>query len=105
MIPAFNNEGNLPAGIHWAEWDRCWDTEGMDIRRLARLDPILVRVRGNRAAQKAKYGGEIFPVNVSNNKVEVLDLFQHDKITGRPKGIIGFKLDREAEPASTETSV
>ena len=109
MIPAFEVDGNLPAGIHWATWqefrerfattphrtrlitglkaaldslrragcrtayidgsfvaareephdfDACWDIEDVNPEL---LDPILLKFDDGRAAQKAKYLGELFP--------------------------------------------
>jgi hypothetical protein len=108
MIPAFNERGNLPPGVHQATWkqltkrfgrtirrrrllyglraallalrdagcrvvyidgsfvtakkapgdfDGCWDTQGVNAEL---LDPVLLTFDQGRAAQKAKYLGELF---------------------------------------------
>jgi hypothetical protein len=49
-------DGLLPPGIHLADWDH----KGVG---LARLDPILLTFDSGRAAQKIKFGGELFPAN------------------------------------------
>src|SRR5688500_10638 len=41
-----------------ADFDACWEVDGVD---LARLDPVLMTFAQRRAAQKQKYGGELFP--------------------------------------------
>jgi uncharacterized protein DUF6932 len=47
-----------------------------------------------RRAQKAKFGGELFPAVVPAEPAgtRFLDYFQHDKTTGAPKGIIALDL-------------
>jgi len=74
------------------DYDGCWDMEGVDPLR---LDPILLQFDYKRAAQKTKYLGELFPaedVELSSGVV-FLELFQIDKATGEPKGIILFDLE------------
>ena len=143
----FNSEGNLPAGIHWANWtdlsnhfgrtphrlrllsglkkalealraagcetvyldgsfvtsksrprdfDACWDVVGVDVQR---LDPVFLDFSNGRAAQKARFGGELFPANcqVGLSGKTFLEFFQTDKRTGEPKGIIALDL-RGSQP-------
>src|SRR5438094_981503 len=45
------------------DFDACWDTTGVDP---ALLDPVLLVFDRGRAAQKAKYGGELFPAQLPN---------------------------------------
>jgi hypothetical protein len=47
-----------------------------------------------RAAQKARYGGEIFPAQwtAHPNGATFLDYFQYDNVTEHPKGIIAIDL-------------
>lgn len=47
-----------------------------------------------RATQKAKYGGELFPADLSADPAgtRFLDYFQQDKTTGKPKGIVALDL-------------
>lgn len=40
------------------DFDMCWDETGVDV---AALDPVFRAFAHRRAAQKAKYGGEMFP--------------------------------------------
>jgi hypothetical protein len=143
MIPAFDERGRLPPGIHWSEWpeieerfghsprrqillegllralqslraagcrrvyidgsfatakenpgdfDGCWSIAGVDP---AQLDPVLLLFDSGRAAQKAKYGGELFPAELPegvSGKL-FLDFFQTDRETGDRKGIIALDLE------------
>jgi hypothetical protein len=49
-----------------------------------------------RAAQKAKYLGELFPAQMGEggSGLTFLELFQVDKETGKPKGIVALDLRR-----------
>jgi uncharacterized protein DUF6932 len=145
MIPAYTNEGLLPAGVHWAEslteieehfgvnghrlrlfvgfsrgcnllqavgcrevfldgsfttvketpkdFDACWETDGVDFKS---LDPIFLDHANLRAAQKVRFFGEFLPVTMGRAPAriyrETFDLFQRDKQTGKPKGIVGLRL-------------
>jgi hypothetical protein len=61
-----------------------------------RLDPVLLDFTDRRAAQKAKYGGELFPslafADPAGNTF--LEFFQIDKSTGKAKGIIAIDLKK-----------
>lgn len=145
MIPSFNKNGNLPPGIHQADWpefaawfgttarrqrlltglkaalanlqaadcravymdgsfvsakpepedfDACWDVSGIILEL---LDPVLLVFDDSCAAQKAKYGGELFPAQVPSGTsgATFLEFFQIDK-EGRAKGIV--LLDLESLP-------
>ena len=141
MLPEFNRDGTLPAGIHWSGWrevesrfgfsgrrlqlldglksalqslrragcrqvyidgsfvtvkrdpgdyDACWDIEGVDLESC--LD-----FSNARRAQKRKYLGEFFPAQMpegASGKL-FLDFFQIEKETGKPKGVVGLKLQEE----------
>ena len=142
MIPECDNDGNLPAGIHWVGWDEivtrygvtpwrlqllrgllsalealrsagcrtvyldgsfvtakvvpndfdgCWEHDGMDF---SILDPVLLDFADGRAAQRAKFGGELLPARatVSEHGTLFLDFFQTDRDTGNRKGIIALDL-------------
>lgn len=146
MIPAFEKNGNLPRGIHWAEWkefekhfgtnphrkkllkglkaaiaslskagcraiyidgsfvtakelpndfDGCWSVEGVDPDL---FDPVLLDFSDGRAAQKANYGGELFPAELieGGSRKTWLELFQQDR-NGKPKGIVGIRLKKPRE--------
>ena len=142
MIPAFDDNGLLPTGIHWASWDEfftrfattgcrrrladgiraavedlknagcltvyvngsfvtskevpndfdaCWEEAGVDPTV---LDPVLLTFDPGRAAQKAKYLGELFPASAiaSGDGFSFLEFFQTDKETAGRKGIIAIDL-------------
>jgi hypothetical protein len=73
------------------DYDGCWDIEGVDPDR---LDPVLLTFDRGRAAQKAKYQGELFPAQFreGDSGTTFLEFFQIDKETGDPKGIIVIEL-------------
>ena len=73
------------------DFDACWEETGVDLNR---LDSVLLTFAGGRAAQKAKYGGELFPsaTVVGSRGGVFLDFFQTDKNTGAPKGILALDL-------------
>ncbi|MCY7392533.1 MAG: hypothetical protein LH647_13920 [Leptolyngbyaceae cyanobacterium CAN_BIN12] len=73
------------------DFDACWSVEGVDPDL---LDPVLLDFSNGRAAQKVKFGGELFPAELmegASGKL-FLDFFQIDKKTGKPKGIVGLRL-------------
>lgn len=76
------------------DFDGCWDETGVDP---SRLDPVLLSFANGRAAQKAKYLGELFPASVTAESGPpfrvFLDFFQEDQ-DGRPKGILSIDLVR-----------
>jgi len=73
------------------DFDGCWEVAGVDP---GRLDPELLDFTDRRATQKAKYGGELFPADLSADPAgtRFLDYFQQDKTTGKPKGIVALDL-------------
>jgi hypothetical protein len=72
------------------DFDGCWDPAGVDLPRLGLIAPLLFDLEPGRARQKRAYGGELFPTTVTAAIPggAILDLFQRDKDTGLPKGII-----------------
>jgi hypothetical protein len=143
MIPPFDRSGNLPPGVHSAEWveiishygvtsrlhtllaglrdalrnlqnagcplayidgsfvtikpepgdyDVCWAIAGVTPEL---LDPVLLDFSDGRAAQKARYGGELFPAELpeKDSGRTFLEFFQTDRETGKPKGIIVLDLE------------
>jgi hypothetical protein len=80
MIPEFDERGNLPPGIHHATWNEI-------VTRYA------TSVRHERAAQKERYGGELFPAQWPANAdgTTYLDYFQRDRFE-QPKGIVAIDL-------------
>ena len=75
-----------------ADFDACWERAGVDLRRLL-ATPLFTFDRG-RAAQKAAYGGELFPADAQADGAgrRFLEFFQVDKETGNPKGIVALDL-------------
>ncbi|MHB1496773.1 MAG: DUF6932 family protein [Acidimicrobiales bacterium] len=73
-----------------ADFDTCWDLDGVD---LDRVDPVLLDLSAGRRAQKARFGGEFFPnVVEADSGLVFADFFQNDRETGR-KGIIVVHLE------------
>ena len=73
------------------DFDGCWEVDGIDFDS---LDPVLLDFEGLRAAQKAKYHGELFPASddADGRGTTFLDFFQKDKETGARKGIVALDL-------------
>lgn len=74
-----------------ADFDGCWEAGEVDPNL---LDPVLLDFRNRRAAQKAKYGGELFPADLAANLYgrRFFEFFQTDRETGEPKGIVALNL-------------
>lgn len=77
------------------DFDACWDTTGVDLTKLKRIAPNLLKFEARRAAQKAEYGGEFFPAGWPADSVGTLflDFFQMDR-DGNAKGIVAIDLRR-----------
>ena len=73
------------------DFDACWEETGVDPDK---LDSVLKTFAGRRAAQKAKYGGELFPATMAAGRGggTFLDFFQTCKETGARKGIVALDL-------------
>ena len=73
------------------DFDACWEEAGVDP---IILDPVLLTFDDGRAAQKAKYMGELFPASVAadDDGFSFLDFFQTYRETGRRKGIVAIDL-------------
>lgn len=78
------------------DYDACWSVEGVDADM---IDPVLLTFDNQRAAQKAKYFGDIFPAELPEGLSgrTFLDFFQTDKVTGNRKGIVGIRLRRRKQ--------
>tara|TARA_R110002096_G_scaffold22121_2_gene71373 strand:- start:608 stop:1087 length:480 start_codon:yes stop_codon:yes gene_type:complete len=76
------------------DFDACWDPTGVNP---ALLDPVLLTFENNRAAQKAKYHGELFPSTVPADRAGTIfvEFFQVDRFTGAVKGIVAIDLTTE----------
>ncbi len=143
MIPAHDESGNLPPGIHKATWtelrarfgwsarrdtllaglrealdclqcagcrtvyidgsfvtakdepndfDACWEPAGV---KSGALDPVLLDFSEGRIAQKARFGGELFPARMAADPegTPYLDFFQRNRSDDRPKGILEIDLE------------
>ena len=73
------------------DYDACWDGHGVDPEV---LDPVLLTFDSGRAAQKARYLGELFPVGdgTDSDTTSLLEFFQTDKESGERKGIVAIDL-------------
>jgi Family of unknown function (DUF6932) len=74
------------------DFDACWEIAGVDV---ALLDPVLLTFSNRRAAQKERFGGELFPAEAvaDPDGTRFVDYFQRDKLTGEPKGIVALDLE------------
>lgn len=77
------------------DYDACWWWE--EDMNLTALDPVLLDFEWPRAAQKARYGGELFVAQAAADArgVTFRDFFQRDQ-DDSPKGIITITM--EASP-------
>ena len=73
------------------DYDACWEEAGVDPTV---LDPVLLTFDPGRAAQKARYLGELFPASImaDTDGLSFLEFFQTDRATGGPKGIVAIDL-------------
>lgn len=76
------------------DFDACWEISGVDA---GLLDPVLLDFSDRRAAQKSRFGGELFPAQAAAEPAGTvfLDYFQRDRHTGDPKGIVALDLGAE----------
>ena len=73
------------------DFDACWDTDGVD---LDVLDPVLMDLSDRRSAQKARFGGELFPnVTETQSGLSFAEFFQNERDTSR-KGIVVIHLTK-----------
>jgi hypothetical protein len=79
----------ITAKPHPGDFDGCWNLTGVDPLK---LDPVLLDFNNKRAAQKAKYLGEMFLVELPHDP-GLLGFFQTEKFTDRPKGIVRITLN------------
>ena len=72
------------------DYDGCWEVDGVDPDT---LNPVLFEFTNRRAAQKARYFGELFLANAAADPsgTRFIDFVQCDK-DGQPKGIIALDL-------------
>ena len=73
------------------DFDACWDTDDVD---LDALDPVLLDLSNHRQAQKARFGGELFPNVVEiQSGLSFSEFFQNERDTSR-KGIVVIDLSK-----------
>lgn len=74
------------------DFDACWEAGSVDP---GLLDPVLLDFRDRRAAQRAKYGGELFVADwpAEPGGKRFIDFFQRDRVTGAAKGIVAIDLE------------
>lgn len=72
-----------------ADFDACWDPDGVD---LDVLDAIFFDLGSGRANQKARFGGELFPNVVESDSGLVLADFFKNERDGGHKGIVVLTL-------------
>lgn len=81
---------------HPEDYDGCWEVAGVNPLL---LDPVLLDFSGKREAQKRKYGGEMFIAELPGAPgMSFLQLFQVEKFSGRPKGILRIRLSPAKGP-------
>ena len=73
------------------DFDACWEEDGVAPEL---LDPVLLQFDAGRAAQKARYLGELFPASLGATVegMSFLEFFQTDRETGGSKGIVAVDL-------------
>ncbi len=76
------------------DFDACWDTDDVDLDALDALDAVLLDLSNHRAAQKARFGGELFPnVVETQSGLSFAEFFQNERDTNR-KGIVVINLSK-----------
>jgi len=76
------------------DFDAYWAVTSVDP---ALLDPVLLDFSNGRTAQKAKYGGELFPAELSEGLSgrTFLEFFQTARDTGAAQGIVSIALSTQ----------
>ncbi len=73
------------------DFDMCWDRDDVDIDYLRQNARLILNIY-NSAAQKARYGGEIYPSDQPvDESTMTIEFFQSDREQNR-KGIIAINL-------------
>jgi hypothetical protein len=75
---------------HPGDFDACWKSSGVTLNR---LDSELLTFSDGCAAQKARYGGELYPAEwpADADGTTYLDFFQRDRLK-QQKGIVAIDL-------------
>jgi hypothetical protein len=79
------------------DFDACWEPTGVDLPQLGLLAPEFFDLRAGRKQLKLRYGGELIPIDPiidddGEQGTSILRIFQRDKYTKAPKGIIAIRL-------------
>jgi len=73
------------------DYDLCWELDQVDFTK---LPPLVLDVDFPRAAQKARYRGDILPNVVEGSSgAPFVEFFQRNKVTGGVKGIVAINLE------------
>ena len=82
----------VTAKEHPPDFDACWEESDVDPLL---LDPALLDFSNQRQAQKARFGGELFPAAMPARAgyADFLDCFQHERDTALPRGIVAVNLE------------
>lgn len=88
---AYVNGSFVTAKVHPGDFDACWESTGVDPDE---LDPVLLTFDNGRAAQKARFRGELFPAESEADAAGTIfvDYFQRDRGSGGAKGILAIDL-------------
>jgi hypothetical protein len=87
-VTVFLDGSFITAKPHPGDFDGLWDLNGVDP---AGLDPVLLDFDNKREAQKAKYFGEMFLIQLPHQP-GLLPFFQNEKFSDAPKGIVRIML-------------
>lgn len=100
---AFLDGSFVTAKPNPGDFDACWDPTGVDPEF---LDSALLTFENDRAAQKAKYHGELFPSTIPADRAGAIfvEFFQVDRFTGAAKGIVAIDLTADSMLQPTVTS-
>ena len=76
------------------DYDGAWSTTGVDLLQLRENEPVFFDFRYHRAAQKAKFLGELFPAEMEEGASgkPFVTFFQTDKESGAAKGVVSIDL-------------
>jgi hypothetical protein len=73
------------------DYDLCWEMDAVDFNKLPQ---VILDFDPPRAAQKARYRGDILPnVIEASGGAPFVDFFQRNKVTGGVKGIVAINLE------------
>jgi hypothetical protein len=86
VIPVFDEQGNLPPGVHIAEWQEVKETFGFSERRISLLERVYEALTNLKGAgcQTAYLDGSFVSSKESPGDIDVC----YD-----PRGIVGARLD------------